>query len=352
MNVSAIDLFCGIGGLSYGLKKAGIPVIAGFDIDPTCQYAFETNVQADFKDIDVGELKGSQLVQDYWSSSRTIRVLAGCAPCQPFSTHANKVKNRQQTKRWRLISEFARLVEETTPDIVTMENVPNLSNQVVFRRFVERLIARGYHVSYSNVYCPDYGIPQKRRRLVLLASRYGDIELPPATHSPGEYVSVKAAIGHLPRIGAGEEHPKDPLHRTMSLSEINKKRIKASRPNGTWLDWKPDLRLNCHRKGSGKTYKAVYGRMAWDEPSSTITTQFYNYGTGRFGHPEQDRALTLREAALLQTFPQNYRFCKDEKAIAIKKLSVQIGNAVPVALGAVIGKAIRKHLEKHNGRAK
>ncbi|MEW6402566.1 MAG: DNA (cytosine-5-)-methyltransferase [Chloroflexota bacterium] len=350
MNVSAIDLFCGIGGLSYGLKKAGIPVVAGVDLDKSCQYAFEQNVQADFILKDISKVTGRELNKKYWSDDPQIRILAGCAPCQPFSPHSNKVKNKGQTKRWRLISEFKRLVKETKPDIVTMENVPNLANQRIFKNFVGFLKLNGYSVSYSNVYCPDYGIPQKRRRLVLLASKHGDISLIPKTHSEENYVTLKQAIGDLPRVGAGEICESDPFHRTTKLSDINLRRMKASKPNGTWLDWNDDLKLACHKKKTGKTYKAVYGRMSWDEPSSTITTQFYNFGTGRFGHPEQNRALTLREAAVLQTFPKGYKFYENKKEIFIKRLGVYIGNAVPVELGVVIGKSIKLHIEEHYGK--
>jgi len=232
-----------------------------------------------------------------------------------------------------------------------MENVPNLANQEIFENFVAFLERSGYYVSYSNVYCPDYGIPQKRRRLVLLASKYGKISLLPKTHSEGEYVTLRQAIGHFPPVEAGEVCKSDPLHRTSKLSPLNLQRIKASRPNGTWLNWSEDLQLECHKKKTGRTYKAVYGRMAWDEPSPTITTQFYNYGTGRFGHPTQNRALTMREAAILQTFPEDFEFYESEKDILLKRLSSYIGNAVPVRLAVVIGESILNHLEVHNDRS-
>ena len=350
MKISAIDLFCGIGGLSYGLEKSGIPVVAGVDLDESCRFAYERNVQAEFVLKDISKLHGEELDEKYWSDNTQIKILAGCAPCQPFSPHSNKIKNKNKTKRWRLLDEFKRLVAETNPDVVTMENVPNLGNQEIFRNFVSFLEQSGYFVSYSNAYCPDYGIPQKRRRLVLLGSKHGEISLMPKTYSDKKYITLKQAIGHLPPVEAGEVCESDPLHRTMKLSEINLRRIKASKPNRTWLDWSEDLQLTCHKKESGKTYKAVYGRMSWNEPSSTITTQFYNYGTGRFGHPIQDRALTIREAAILQTFPEDYRFYESEKDIFIKRLGVHIGNAVPVELGFVIGKSILNHLEEHYGK--
>jgi DNA (cytosine-5)-methyltransferase 1 len=349
MNTSVIDLFCGVGGLSYGLKEAGLSVVAGIDFDGSCEYAYEKNLKATFLKHDVSKLSGDSLVKDYWKAKNTIKVLAGCAPCQPFSTHSNKNKdiNKSKSDKWNLLSDFARLIGEMKPDIVSMENVPNLSNQNVFNDFVDFLKKNKYHVSYQNVYCPDYGIPQKRRRLVLLASKLGDISIIPKTHTPEEYISVREAIGDLPKVKSGEVCEDDPLHRTTKLSDINLQRIKASKPNGTWLDWDKSIRLNCHTKESGASYKSVYGRMSWNEPSPTITTQFYNYGTGRFGHPAQNRALTIREAAILQTFPPNYKFYKDEDKIYFTKIGTHIGNAVPPRLGFIIGKSIQAHLKAH-----
>lgn len=352
MKTSAIDLFCGIGGLSYGLKKAGIPVVAGIDLDASCQYAYEENIGAKFLHKDITEVTGDDLTKEYWSNANEMKILVGCAPCQPFSTHTNKIKNKETSNKWHLIDEFKRIIDETAPDVVSMENVPNLANQQIFKDFVAFLKEKNYYVFYTNVYCPDYGIPQKRRRLVLLASKLGEIELIPKTHSEENYVTLRDAIGKLPPVKSGEICKNDPLHKTTKLSEINLKRIKASKPNGTWLDWNKDLQLTCHKKGTGKTYKSVYGRMSWNEPSSTITTQFFNYGTGRFGHPTQNRALTIREAALLQTFPVEYKFYKDEKDIIITRLGVHIGNAVPVDLGFVIGKSIKLHIEGHHGKTK
>lgn len=349
INISAIDLFCGIGGLSYGLKQAGIPVIAGLDLDSSCEYAFEENVKSEFFAMDVTKLTGDFVFEKLWIDKDSTRVLVGCAPCQPFSTHSNKIKDKQASSKWHLLDQFKRLIEETTPHIVSMENVPNLANQQVFKEFVEFLEDNNYFVSFSNVYCPDYGIPQKRRRLVLLASLYGEIDLIPKTHTEENYVSLRDAIAHLPAVDAGQVCETDALHRTRQLSSLNLRRIKNSRPNGTWLDWDDELKLECHKKDSGNTYTAVYGRMAWNEPSSTITTQFHSYGTGRFGHPVQDRALTIREGALLQTFPEDYKFVEDEKEISITKLGIHIGNAVPVKLGFIIGQSIQKHLEVHNG---
>ena len=244
-----------------------------------------------------------------------------------------------------------RLVHEISPDIVTMENVPNLARQDIFRDFVFFLGKNDYYVSYSNVYCPDYGIPQTRTRLVLLASRLGEIELIPKTTEKDNYKTLKETIGKLEKICAGQKSRQDPLHRACGFTDINMARIKQSKPGGSWRDWDESLVLPCHKKETGKSYPSVYGRMCWDEPSPTITTQFYNYGTGRFGHPEQDRALSLREGALLQTFPLDYEFIDpNNEGASIRRLGIHIGNAVPVKLAEIIGKSIIKHLEGNHAK--
>ena len=177
METAAIDLFCGIGGLSYGLKKSGISIVAGVDLDDSCGYAYRENVKADFLSMDITKLRGSEIKKTFWLEDGTIKILVGCAPCQPFSTHSNKIKNKQKSNKWHLLDQFKRIIGEVTPDIVSMENVPNLANQKVFQNLIEFLKQQKYFVSYSNIYCPDYGIPQKRRRLVLLASKFGEIEI-------------------------------------------------------------------------------------------------------------------------------------------------------------------------------
>lgn len=157
--VSGVDLFCGVGGLTHGLIKSGIKVRAGIDLDTSCKYAYEVNNKAEFIGADITEITGEQ-IQKYWQDDE-VKILVGCAPCQPFSTHANKVKDqdKEQGDKWNLLNEFIRLVRETTPDIISMENVTNLSNKQVFRDFVGQLEELEYNVKYQNVYCPDYGIP-------------------------------------------------------------------------------------------------------------------------------------------------------------------------------------------------
>lgn len=347
---TAVDLFCGAGGLTRGLLDAGIPVAAGYDVDEACRFPYEHNNQpTKFHKVSVADLTSEALSAHYPTGHA--RILVGCAPCQTFSKYTQGLDNDNDPK-WTLLDEFARLVTEVKPDIVSMENVPELQRHPIFDRFLDTLAEEGFHFSSDRekqiVYCPDYGIPQHRRRLVLVASRLGPIELIPPTHSNRKQRTVRKALSRLPRLNSGEACASDPLHRTSSLSPLNLKRIRHSKPGGTWRDWPPALVAKCHRESTGKTYPSVYGRMEWDKPSPTITTQFFGFGNGRFGHPEQDRAISLREGAILQSFPKDYAFVAEDGEYCFKTIGKLIGNAVPVRLGEVVGETIKYHLEEHH----
>lgn len=341
-NVNAIDLFCGAGGLSSGLSAEGVRVVAGFDFDPACRWPFTANHGAEFVEANVAQITGDALVAR-WPKGE-LRLLAGCAPCQPFSTWSNG-RDTTDDEKWGLLSHFGRLLTETLPEFATMENVPGLARHTVFADFLRVLKANDYYVWHGVVFCPSYGIPQQRRRLVLLASRLGPIEIIPPTHGPSDWRTVRETIGSLPPLAAGEKHPHDPLHRASAMNAVNLARIRASVPGGTWHDWPPGLRAPCHRKASGQKSAAVYGRMEWDGPAPTMTTLCYGFGNGRFGHPEQDRALTLREAALLQTFPPDYQFVAPDEEANMRTIGRLIGNAVPPDLGKVVARSFRAHLE-------
>jgi len=349
LKATAVDLFCGAGGLTRGLLDAGIPVAAGYDIENVCRHAYEYNNNgAKFITANVGELDGETLANHY--PKNHVRILVGCAPCQPFSRYTQGLDTKADTK-WSLLHEFARLVRELKPDIVSMENVPELQRHSVFSDFLATLADEGFHFDKDEerrvVYCPDYGIPQHRRRLVLVASRFGPIELIPSTHKPDSYRCVKDVLSELAPIAAGEAFTADPLHRSSQLSPLNLRRIRRSKPGGTWRDWPKELVAKCHSTKSGKTYPSVYGRMEWNKPSPTITTQFFGFGNGRFGHPEQHRALSLREGAILQSFPPTYQFIQSDDEYCFKTIGRMIGNAVPVRLGEIVGITIRKHLGKY-----
>ncbi len=342
MSIQAIDLFCGIGGLTHGFIKAGIPVIAGIDIDETCEFAFTKNNNSKFILHDVGTYP-SQNITNMYSENKT-KVLMGCAPCQPFSSLQKNTQDKTKESRWGLLYSFLEHIEKVKPEIVSMENVPSLRNEIVFKDFIEKLEELNYHVHYQVVDASDYGVAQRRKRLLLLASKLGEIKFIEPTHLDNKK-TVRDVIGKMPKIKNGEIHKSDPLHRAASLSKLNIKRIKSSKPGGTWKDWDRELLPQCYLRDSGKTFGSVYGRMSYDDVSPTLTTQFNRYGTGRYGHPEQDRAISLREGALLQSFPENYQFVESDN-YNITDIARQIGNAVPVRLGEVIGISIKQHLEE------
>ncbi|GAB4212112.1 MAG: DNA cytosine methyltransferase [Roseiflexaceae bacterium] len=342
-NCSVVDMFCGAGGLTHGFFMEGFRVLAGLDNDITCKYVYETNNRAKFLQRNIEAVTVDE-VRSYYPKNHA-KILIGCAPCQPFSSYTKQY--RSTTTKWQLVDTFINLIVESKPDIVSMENVPELISfrkGEIFASLVKKLENAGYNVTYYKVYCPDYGIPQTRTRLVLFASIYGKVDLIAPTHKTDDYVTVKNVIGDLPTISAGETHILDELHRSSALSSVNLERIRQSIPGGTWRDWEPQLIAKCHRKKTGESYDGVYGRMKWNAPAPTITTQCNGYGNGRFGHPEQDRAISMREAAIFQTFPKDYLFFPPGTKWNIGTIARLIGNAVPVMLGQVIAQSIKKHL--------
>ena len=349
-NCSVIDLFCGAGALTHGFFLEDFNIVAGIDADTSCRYAYETNNPGTtFIGKRIEDVSAAELARLY--PENHVKILIGCAPCQPYSSYNKRIQDRDQ--KWKLLSNFSDLISKIDPDIVSMENVPDLVNfkkGEVYQDFVKRLKDKDYTVTpYPAVFCPDYGIPQQRRRLVLLASKLGRLELVGPTHKPNQYKKVKDAIGDLESLEAGQASQDDPYHKASGLSDLNLLRIKKSKPGGTWKDWPDELVAECHRKKSGNTYSSVYGRMKWDDLSPTITTQCYGFGNGRFGHPDsqQNRAISLREAARLQTFPNNYEFVPPDSPHHFTMIARFIGNAVPVDLAQVIAKSIKQHLETH-----
>jgi DNA (cytosine-5)-methyltransferase 1 len=326
-----------------------MPVAAGYDIDGNCKHPYEHNNEgAVFHGESITDLTKKDLAAHY--PEGCVRILVGCAPCQTFSKYTQALNNDDDPK-WTLLDEFARLVREVKPDIVSMENVPELQRHAIYHEFLDTLSAEGFHFTNDEqkriIYCPNYGLPQHRRRLVLVASKLGPIELIPLTHTPDRYKRVADVLSDLPSIAAGETCERDPLHRSSRLSPLNLRRIRRSKPGGTWRDWPEELIATCHKEKSGKNYPSVYGRMEWEKPSPTITTQFFGFGNGRFGHPEQHRGLSLREGAILQSFPRNYEFVKPGEEYFFRTIGRMIGNAVPVRLGEIVGKTIRRHLEQY-----
>lgn len=347
--ISAVDLFCGAGGLTHGVIEAGIEVVAGIDLDEQMRYAYTRNnpgaafLCRDITDTDPHEVERLFAPGKY-------KLLAGCAPCQPFSKLTNGGGRHPD---WGLLDHFGRLIARILPELVTMENVPELCKRGrrVFQRFLGTLEEHGYHVDWRVVHCPEYGVPQSRRRLVLLASRLGEIKLPEGRYRrASQWRTVRQTIGRLRPLAAGEADPADALHAAPQLSPLNLERLRATpRNGGTRHAWPEHLVLDCHRKKSGERYYSIYGRMWWDRPAPTMTTLCTGIGNGRFGHPEQDRSITLREAALFQTFPRSYQFWPPDQKVNRRAVGRMIGNAVPPRLAKELGMAIMQHVADFGG---
>ncbi|MCY3838979.1 MAG: DNA cytosine methyltransferase [Gammaproteobacteria bacterium] len=345
--VKVFDFFSGCGGASCGFDAAGMDVAFALDCDQEAQRTYTANfpdVHFELADIRAVEAEEVQLHVD---AARTSPVLfCGCAPCQPFTKQNTTRPDLGDDDRIPLLLRFADFIEACVPDLVFVENVPGLqhfdSTSQPFDDFLSRLGECNYYVDFRSIRLMKYGVPQSRRRLVLVASRHGDIQLPPETHGPEtpneDYETVRDWIGHLPPIAAGEEHPAVRNHRAARLSALNIERIKVTPEGGSHRDWPEALKLDCHKDFSG--YSDVYGRMSWDAPASGLTTRCISYSNGRFGHPDQDRAISIREAACLQTFPDEFAF-----EGALNSMARQIGNAVPVRLAEVVGKHFVSHLK-------
>lgn len=344
-----VDFFSGCGGTSLGFRMAGMRVLAGVDNDPSSGTTFQKNFpEASFFCKDIRLMRPSEISETIASATGSPLVFSACAPCQPFS------KQRRQEKidddRIPLLVEFYKFVESFLPACIFIENVPGMQRGAdtespfqEFRRKIEQ--KHDYHVSVAVVSSASYGVPQRRHRLVALASRLAPIEFPPPTHGPGtnqpEYSTVRDWIFDLPEIAAGEEHPTVPNHRASGLSDLNLRRIRATPEGGGRKDWPEELELDCHTNGY-KGHSDVYGRMAWDAPATGLTTRCISLSNGRFGHPTQNRAISVREAACLQTFPRDFLFTGNWEA-----MGRQIGNAVPVLLANQFGLQVIDHINEY-----
>ena len=348
MNVKVFDFFSGCGGASCGFRDAGMDIVFALDCDPDSQRTFQINFPSvHFELADIRETSVSH-VRSLVAAQRPIPILfCGCAPCQPFTKQNTMRPVREKDDRVPLLYHFANLVNDCKPDIVFVENVPGLQklnhHTQPFGGFLQSLKNAGYYIAYKRVSLMKYGVPQSRCRLVLLASLHGPIELPPETNGPEttnlNYETVRNWIEDFPPIAAGEEDATVPNHRAAGLSKHNMERVRATPEGGGHGDWPKRLRLECHKKTPG--YSDVYGRMSWDRPASGLTTRCISYSNGRFGHPEQDRAISVREAACLQTFPHDFLF-----EGSLTSMARQIGNAVPVRLAKIIGQHVTEHLKE------
>jgi DNA (cytosine-5)-methyltransferase 1 len=326
MNLQVFDFFSGCGGTSVGFEQAGLNICFALDNDPDAIQTFRENFPGaitlcrDIREVPVETLspiigkRGNPL------------LFCGCAPCQPFSKQ-NKFQGSRDSRK-DLLSEFSRFVDHWLPECVIIENVPgfqHIKKSGPLQLFVGMLARNRYQWSMGVLAASHFGVPQRRKRFVLVASLVGEPELPVPSHgakSGVELSTVRDWISGLPPILAGEVHPMDPDHQAAELSPLNLARIKATPEGGGRLNWPKELWLDCHKTYSGHT--DVYGRLSWDKQASGLTTRCISFSNGRFGHPEQDRAISLREAACLQTFPREYRFHG-----YLQSRARQVGNAVP-----------------------
>lgn len=370
LKYEAIDLFSGCGGVSCGLTLAGFKVKAAVEIDSNAVDTYKSYPpfgKIKVLNDDICMLSGEDILNAAGIKKDDIYLFAGCPPCQNFSRQNPENKDKPIEKRKKLLFEFLRVIEEILPPFVLMENVPGIRtecNKTILDEFLMRLKER-YVVLENILNAADYGVPQIRKRFVLHGVRKDihdelvecglSFELPKPTHAQDgrggllPWITVREAIGELPPIKPGEAYPEDGgihNHRCANLDPKNIRRMQIIRQNGGSRSCLPDdLVLECHKKkdADGKIFsghKDVYGIMDADKPSPTMTGGCLSYSKGRYGHYEQDRAISVREAARLQTFPDDFIFSNSLTAAAL-----QIGNAVPIDLvkasGAVLKQAMK-----------
>nr|VFK21242.1 MAG: DNA (cytosine-5)-methyltransferase 1 [Candidatus Kentron sp. LPFa] len=346
--IKVFDFFSGCGGLSLGLARAEMKPVFALDKDPEAIATFRRNLLRERHDVRVvakaiEEFSPKKLRRQMENARRggSAVLLAACAPCQPF-TKQNTIHSGKDDPRFSLLEDIREFISAHKPDYLFIENVPGLSKQRgngPLGKLEKCLRENGYHKPASGIIAAqDYGIPQRRRRFVLVASHLGAIELPKPTHGPGReypsYETVRDTIGDMekyPPLDAGETHPEIPNHRAARLSGRNLARLRNTPEGEMRRDfWPEELQLPCYSKYGGHT--DVYGRMRWDAPATGLTTRCISLSNGRFGHPKQDRAISVREAAALQTFPDDFVFSGSLNAQAR-----QIGNAVPPLLAEIFG---------------
>jgi DNA (cytosine-5)-methyltransferase 1 len=338
--LKAVDFFCGAGGMSHGLRAAEIKVIAGIDNDAACRKTYETNIEgAQFIKHDISTLSAVSLGERLGLKvNDPSLIFAGCSPCQFWSKiRTDKTKS---TRTAFLLKQFQKFIRHFRPGFVVVENVPGLRTRKsvsVLPGFIEFLTKLGYALDDGVINANHYGVPQNRRRYLLIATRLAtSISLPPPEINKNATVSGFIGVENgFSRIAAGHKDETDFQHTTCGLSNQNLQRIRMTpKDGGTRAAWKDDkdLQINAYR-GKDHIFEDVYGRMHWDRPAPTITTKFNSLSNGRFGHPEEDRAISLREGATLQTFPKTFVF----HGTSLVSLARQVGNAVPPEMARRIG---------------
>lgn len=341
--IKAVDFFCSGGGMTNGMRQAGIEVVAGIDNDESCRETYEkNNPGSQFLYADVFKLTAKRLKKQLSIEKNDDNlVLIGCSPCQYWSIiHTDKTRSK---KSKNLLMEFERFVNYFRPGYVLVENVPGIlkkKDRSGLSEFIENLEENGYVVHFGIVNMNDYGVPQSRRRFSLLATRLHDKPIFPAPDT-ARRPTVRDTIGEqngFPKVGPGTRDTTSFNHSTANVEKKNILRLRKTPKNGgSWLDWRGDKQLKrLHYRGRG--FVDNYGRMTWDKPAPTITTKFTSISNGRFAHPEENRGISLREGATLQTFPKSYLF-PDARLNVSARI---IGNAVPPLFARRLGEAIMR----------
>ena len=337
---NSIDLFAGCGGLSEGLKQAGFQTIAACEIDPVAVAAYKLNhpdvtvFENDIKLVDTSEVK--KLL-----GSEPLHLLAGCPPCQGFSSlrRLNK-KGSVRDRRNSLVDEYYRFIKKLRPLTIMMENVPGLQNYFKFQDMIKKLERMGYQLDTAVVNVADYGVPQRRKRLIVVGSLLNKIKIAPSVNIKK---TVAMCIGSIESI----QVTKDPLHKIVAkhTDKIMKMIRLIPQDGGSRTELPRKYILECHKRDN-VGFNDVYGRLKWDDYSSTITGGCLNPSKGRFLHPSEHRAITAREAALLQTFPMDYEFPTNATKT---KIALMIGNALPPEFCRLQAKNILDHLVVNYG---
>jgi DNA (cytosine-5)-methyltransferase 1 len=341
-NLIAIDFFCGAGGMTNGFRKAGIKVIAGIDIDSECKETYENNnkgsnfILADIKKLSFEEFERQTGIK----KNDDNLIFIGCSPCQYWTLIKTDRTRSEESKN--LLADFQKYVEEYNPGYIVIENVPGIltKKESPLNNFLEFLKSKNYSHDKAIINACKFGVPQTRRRFLLIASRVNkNIKLPqPKSKKIPTVRDFISETKGFPNLKAGTLDSTFKMHTVAGLSEINLLRLKLTKKNGgtrlSYVDDK-DLAVPCQYKKKN-SFQDTYGRMVWDKPAPTITTKFFSISNGRFAHPEQDRAISLREGATLQTFGKSYKFYGNN----IASIAKHIGNAVPPALSKKIALSI------------
>lgn len=343
---TCIDSFCGAGGLGLGLKRAGFDILLSFDIDPLCIETIEKNPKYFHHPAitaDIADMLDGELLKRCALKRGELFLLAGGPPCQGFSVQR---RGDDIDERNDLVLLYGKLIDELYPKFFVMENVSGIAGKrgkTILQQLIENVERIGYHVQIKLLDAQDFGVPQRRKRYIVVGERKDIGQHYSYPSSTGLRRTVRDTIGHLPEPPEdGTDHPDLSLHRRDRLSPRNLQRIRAI-TEGQGRDNLPeDLLADCHRVDSSVIgFRSVYGRMAWDDVAPTITARFDSFTRGKFGHPTQDRSISLREGALLQTFPIDFMFVGSKVDVAR-----QIGNAVPPVMAECIGKSIIECYEK------